>query len=181
MDFWLVRHALPLVPAGTCYGALDVAVDSAHTQETASRLAGFLPASVRVWTSPQVRCRALGDALQALRPDLQTRADDRLREMDFGHWEGKAWDAIPASAFDEWMRDFLHVRFGGAESVSELLQRVRAAWHDAQAETSPMLWITHAGVIRSLALIRDGQPPPATARDWPRESLGFGESVHWKI
>ena len=42
MKIWLVRHAQPLVEAGVCYGASDVAADRAATQDAAQRLAEAL-------------------------------------------------------------------------------------------------------------------------------------------
>lgn len=181
MHFWLARHARPLVAPGTCYGAMDVEADPVHTHETAVRLASLLPTGARVWTSPLRRCRSLADELHALRPDLRPRIEERLREMDFGVWEGCAWDAIPQSAFDAWTGDFLHERFGGADSVVELMQRVRSAWQEACSVNTPLIWVTHAGVIRSLALVRMGKPLPKMASDWPREVLDFGGLAHWDL
>ena len=40
---WLVRHAAPLVPPGTCYGAWDVPADAQATRAAAERLATALP------------------------------------------------------------------------------------------------------------------------------------------
>src|SRR5215208_2613649 len=94
MRIWLARHARPLVEAGLCYGALDVAADEAETLSAAQRLAQVLPASVDVLVSPRRRCTQLAQALAAARPDLQARADPRLAEMDFGGWEGRAWNCL---------------------------------------------------------------------------------------
>ena len=55
MRLWLVRHAAPQVPAGTCYGALDVAADEAATQQAALALAQALPVGVALHSSPIFR------------------------------------------------------------------------------------------------------------------------------
>ena len=38
--------------------------------------------------------------LKGLRPDLACNTDARLREMNFGHWEGRRWDAIDRQEID---------------------------------------------------------------------------------
>ena len=181
MDLWLVRHARPLVAPGICYGSMDVEADADHTWECATQLAQQLPDDVQIWTSPQRRCRALCDALSALRPGLNVREDARLREMDFGCWEGVAWEDIRRAALDAWTRDFLHERFGGAENVAQVLQRVASAWRDARSQPSPVLWITHAGVIRAATLIRNGLPATVQARDWPQDAPAFGDWIRWSV
>ena len=174
MKLWLVRHARPLIADGVCYGATDVPADAEHTRATAAQLAPLLPAGLVVWTSPLQRCSALAEALQALRPDLQLQVDTRLREMDFGHWEGQRWDAIPRSAFDDWTANFGMARFGGKESVNELLQRVAAARSEAQALGQDAVWVTHAGVLRAMALLEQGHTTLSQAPQWPQAVAEWG-------
>lgn len=187
--FWLVRHARPLVAPGVCYGASDLAADPEHTAQSAQALAAALPAGSRLLVSGLQRAQQLALALQALRPDLlPARVDRRLNEMDFGCWELQAWEQIGRAAVDAWTADFAHHRFGGRESVSELLRRVDAALNDSlalgrcgaagcagAADAADLVWITHAGVIRAVAHLqsRPGQLPEAA--DWPREAPGFGQ------
>lgn len=192
----LLRHApvLGLAP-GVCYGALDLPADESATAATARVIAPQLPASTSVWTSSRQRTRALGSAIARLRPDLRPpQADPRLNEMDFGAWEGQAWSALPASAFDAWMADFAHHRVGGGESVAQLLARVAQALVALAARLDPgpgpgpgpgrqagdgpavdALWITHAGVIRAVHhLLAEGDRLPAAASAWPSVPLAFG-------
>lgn len=179
MEFWLARHAQPTIAAGVCYGASDIEADPVHTYLCADALAEVLPSGIAVWTSPLQRCRVLAQALIERRGDLRLRMDPRLREMDFGCWEGIAWDHIPPAAFDAWTQDFLHGRFGGADSVAQLLLRVSAAWHDTVAQGRDALWVTHAGVIRALGIVVAGKEAPRQAADWPHEVLGMGEWTAW--
>lgn len=174
MKLWLVRHARPLIDAGICYGATDVPADAAHTQATATQLAPLLPAGLTVWTSPLQRCSALADQLLALRPDLQLRTDARLAELDFGCWEGVRWDAIPRAAYDDWTANFGAARFGGRESVNELLQRVAAVRAESQARGQDAVWVTHAGVLRALALLDQGLTTLDQAPQWPRDVADWG-------
>lgn len=178
MKLWLVRHARPLVEAGVCYGASDMPADAAHTRDCAAQLAPLLPPGLQLWTSPLQRCSALAEALQARRPDLRLRADARLAELDFGCWEGVRWDDIPRAAFEAWTSDFGAARFGGRESVNELLRRVAAARADAQALGQDAVWVTHAGVLRAMALLEQGHTTLNMAPQWPREVAGWGE---WQV
>lgn len=175
MKLWLVRHARPLVEAGVCYGASDLAADPEHTQASAAQLAGLLPLGLMLWTSPLQRCLALAEAVQARRPDLQLRVDERIKEMDFGCWEGRRWDEIPRTAYDEWAAQFGTARFGGRESVNELLQRVAAARAEVQALGQDAVWVTHAGVLRAMDLLAQGHTTLSQAPQWPQEVAGWGE------
>ena len=173
---WLVRHARPLVPPGLCYGALDVPADAVATQATAQRLASALPAQAMVRHSTLQRCELLALTLQALRPDLTLQPDARLREMDFGAWEGRAWDAIGQSAIDAWVADFATHAPGGGEHLGAMLQRVASALQDAQqTPAADVVWITHAGVARCVAwLQQQGAAALPRAADWPVAAPDFG-------
>lgn len=174
---WLVRHAQPLVGTGICYGNTDMAADTGATQASAVVLARELPQATRVVCSPLRRCIQLAQALERLRPDLHWRSDTRLVEMDFGCWEGWHWDAIPKAALDEWTADFAHWRFGGRESVAELMRRVSAVWSESRTRDDPVAWITHAGVIRAATLVAGGKREVLRSEDWPTEVAGFGQFV----
>jgi alpha-ribazole phosphatase len=90
--------------------------------------------------------------------------------MDFGTWEGRAWDNIPRAGLDEWAADFLHARPHGGESVAQLRARIQAALADFRARPGHHLLVTHAGVIK--AALANGP----RAADWP-PALAFGEFV----
>lgn len=176
---WLVRHAQPLIAPGVCYGALDVPADVDATQHAASGLAQRLPPGVRVQLSPLLRCQQLAQALQVLRPDLRFNTEQRLREMNFGAWEGQRWDALPPEAFDAWTSDFWQHRVGDGESVADFMGRVAEVWDEAIAASLsgvPQVWLTHAGVIRAARLIASGQREVRSAVDWPAAAPGFGQS-----
>lgn len=185
---WLVRHAAPLVAPGTCYGALDLPADPAATRAAAERLAAVLPAEARVFHSPLRRCAQLALNLQALRADLASTPDPRLREMDFGRWEGQSWDAIARSAIDAWTTAFASYRPGEGERLADVLARVAAALQDHRGAGRPpsastpedVVWITHAGVTRSVAWLQTGGAEGALPRseDWPLAAPGWGE---WEI
>ena len=181
---WLVRHAAPLVAPGTCYGALDVPADAQDTRAAAERLATALPAGAHVGHSTLQRCELLAHDLQALRPDLTFTPDARLREMDFGRWEGQTWDTIGKSAIDTWVAGFATHAPGGGESLAQMLHRVAAAlqtareWRANQG-TKDVVWITHAGVARCVTWLQErGESVQPRSENWPVAAPGCGE---WEI
>ena len=177
MTLWLQRHAPVLCAPGLCYGRSDVPADAEATRHAAAALAQALPPGVALRTSPLARCTALAEALHTLRPDLgRARIDPRLAEMHFGAWEGRPWSAIARTEFDAWTADFASARPGGdGESTQQFLQRVAAAWDDWQTEGRDAAWITHAGAMRAVALIRSGRRTVRAAADWPAEAIAFGQ------
>lgn len=180
MKLWLVRHARPLVEPGVCYGALDLAADPTATQEAGADLAAQLPAHVPVLCSPLRRCTELAGVLHALRPDLAWRVDPRLREMDFGCWEGVRWSAIAQEAFVPWMADFHAHRFGGRDCVGDLMDRVAQALSET-SQHDECVWITHAGVIRAASLLKRGVSRLKAPGDWPSTivPLGVPQCLTW--
>lgn len=180
MKLWLQRHARPLVDSGVCYGALDVAADAAATAMAAQQSAKAVPRHFLVWYSPLQRCERLALVLQGLRPDLTFIPEPRLREMDFGCWEGVAWADIPKQAMDDWVADFGALRFGGVESTNGVLARVAQARRDFDAMLTSRaqregLWITHAGVARAVRLLAAGMDRVENANEWPRDGLAYGD------
>lgn len=193
MKLWLVRHAQPLINAGICYGRLDVAADAAATAGCARKLAQALPAGISVVASPLQRCEQLRQALHAERPDLIYKTDLRLQEMDFGRWEGCAWTTIDRAELQAWTTDFADYAAGHeGESVTGFMARVGSAFDEVGSETltpalsqrareaelkpqSNVLWITHAGVIRAAGLLAQGVRHIRHARQWPLETLKYGQ------
>ena len=178
MKLWLVRHAQPMVAQGVCYGALDVPADEAATQQAAQRLADAVPIGAMVITSPLQRCEQLTQVLRGLRPDLAYKTDARLKEMDFGHWEGQRWDAIARGELDGWTAAFATWRCGGAECVADVMARVGAAWDDALALDQPVVWVTHGGVARAATLLHQGRRQIEDSRQWPIQAPVWGE---WQV
>jgi alpha-ribazole phosphatase len=182
MKLWLVRHAQPLIQEGLCYGQLDIQADPVATQHAAQAIAPLLPAGTPLNCSGLQRAQQLAQAIQQQlartrhdqRDALLPNTDMRLNEMNFGIWEGVAWNEIPKTAFDRWTQDFDQHRFGGVEGVRDLLLRVHQALHELPPKDDAV-WITHAGVIRAVNyLVRYGIHSVATPKTWPTEAPAFG-------
>ena len=175
MKLWLVRHAKPLIAEGLCYGQLDIAAEPSATQQAAIKIAPLLPKNAMLYSSGLQRARQLAQAIQSERDDLSHQIDPRLNEINFGAWEGVAWNAIPKSAFDAWTADFGLHRFGDVESTQDLLIRIRQALDELPVNRDAV-WITHAGVIRAVHYLQTNHSTLITAANqWPVEAPAFGE------
>jgi len=137
----LIRHPPPKVAEGVCYGATDVPAEA--PEPFAARLRAELPPGLPLWSSPLQRCRELATALHP-RPVF----DERLREMHFGAWEGRAWADIPRDELDAWAADVDGYIPPGGESARQLQRR--ALDFVATLKVAEAALVTHAGVIRSL-------------------------------
>lgn len=150
MALILVRHTTPLVAQGTCYGRSDLPLAAsfeAEAEAVRDKLSS-LGAGGPVLTSPLTRCRRLADSLGP------AQIHDAFTEMDFGRWEGLAWDAIPRAELDAWAQDFMGARPHGGESVAALRDRVARGLAGLAPGT---VIVTHAGVIKAAAAIH-GHP-----------------------
>lgn len=150
MILHLIRHPKPRIEPGICYGRLDLAAEDVDL--VALDLLARLPAGLPVWSSPLQRCRALAEELHA-----QPSIDARLAEMNFGAWEGRAWDAIPRAEIDAWAADVAHYAPPGGESPIMLQQR--ALDFVAGLDVPEAVIVTHAGVIRVLLAHWQHLPP----------------------
>ncbi|MEM9050041.1 MAG: alpha-ribazole phosphatase [Pseudomonadota bacterium] len=161
MALILLRHTRPAIAAGICYGRSDLDLAPGFKAD-ADRLALSLPPVSRIVTSPLRRCARLAEHIGAAR-GLPVDPEPRLSEMDFGAWEGVAWDAIPRAELDAWAADFLHARPHGGETVAMLLARVAAALSALADAGGDTLIVAHAGVIKA-ALVAHGDKDGWEAR-----------------
>lgn len=152
MGVILLRHTKPDAPDGLCYGRLDLGL-AAGFAEAAAVLARDLPKLDRVVTSPLRRCAMLAEAIATAR-GLPLTLEPRLREMDFGTWEGQTWSDLPRPELDAWAADLLHACPHGGESVAQLQARSLAALRDHAAPG--VLVVTHHGVIKCARHVTDG-------------------------
>ena len=175
MTLWLLRHALPLVAPGTCYGQLDIPADEYATLACARQLVKNISPTIRIFSSPLQRCEQLAQALIGLEPDLSIKTDARLQEMDFGQWENRAWASIPEAELADWTQSFASYPAGATgETVTGFLARVASAFDDFAAGGADTLWITHAGVIRAAGLIASGTRCISRADQWPAGAPAYG-------
>lgn len=168
MILHLVRHPKPLIELGICYGRLDIAAE--NPELTAVRLRAELPSGLPVFSSPLRRCRDLACLLQP-----QPTLDVRLQEMDFGDWEGRAWDDIPRAEIDAWAADVAGYAPPGGESPDQLQRR--ALDFVAGLAVPEAVIVTHAGVIRVLTAYWQGLPPER----WSELRFAYGSCTRLQV
>jgi alpha-ribazole phosphatase len=143
MQCVLIRHPAMLHTQGQCYGRLDVTIAADVLQHSATQLADL--SHLPVYSSPAQRCLQLAQRLSK-----QATVWPELQELDFGQWEGLAWDDIPRADLDAWAADIWHYRVGNTgETAHELRQRWQQAYQQLLALNLPkVVLISHAGLIR---------------------------------
>ncbi len=110
------------------------------------------PAAMSFISSPLSRTRETMEIVrEAMGLDRSTFTfDDRLKEINFGHWEGFSWselaDRDPAG-YQERMTDAFTWRPRGGESYRDLTERA-VAW--LQDLTGSAVVVSHGGVSRAL-------------------------------
>lgn len=154
MRLYLIRHPQPAVAPGVCYGSTDLGLAD-DPARAAAALRGLLPADAPLYSSPLTRCRLLAQALHPA-PIL----DARIREIDFGDWEMRAWDAIDRAAIDAWAADPFGFAPPGGEAVAALRARVLDFLAALPGAAADAVLVAHAGVIKICAAELAGE------RDW---------------
>lgn len=160
-----IRHA-PTIADALCVGQHDVATTMTH-DDAAERMRLALSHErevdtiVRVWSSPLSRCREPAARLARALGTSHT-IDPRLLELDYGVWEGRAWDAIAredGSRMHAWMNAWQTTAPPGGESVAIFEARVRGWWEalgTTQALGATPVLVAHAGVVRALRVVARG-------------------------
>ena len=92
----------------------------AQAAQLAAALAAERPA--RVLTSPLARARSTAEVI-ATRVGVDVEVDDRLVELDYGEWDQRALNDVPAEAWREWRRSPSFAPPGG-ESLEAVTARV---------------------------------------------------------
>jgi alpha-ribazole phosphatase len=98
------------------------------------------------------RCRKL--AVYCGYPEVVT--DERLKELNFGRWEGQYWDEIRDPQLQEWYDHWLDRKAGGAESFLDQYNRVSDFLEELLAKNYRSVCLfAHGGTIRA-ALVYGG-------------------------
>ncbi len=156
MEIYLIRHTKPAIESNICYGNLDILVSKTYEIELEIILKK-LPKNIQyIYSSPLIRCKTLAVSIANYLNigDTSLEEDGRLKEINFGNWEGKNWDDIDKNELDIWMTDFVNVKTTNGESYLELYSRsvsfMQNIYDNHKHNFGPILIVTHAGFIRSV-------------------------------
>jgi len=165
MELYIVRHTLPNLARGTCYGHTDVPLSDSFVQEARAVLHQLRGTEfTHCFSSPLSRCRRLADFLAGHLSvaSFMVREDPRLMELNFGAWEGQPWEQVSRTPqAQQWFDDFVQVRCPGGESYADLLARVRDFLQDFQSlpGNARVLIVTHGGPVRAFRVLIEGGDP----------------------
>ena len=152
----LVRHGEPEARVrGRCYGRLDVGLSARGREQVrrTRRLLSGVPLAT-VYSSP--RRRALESARLLAGRLARVAVDERLREIDFGIFEGLTYDQIAErfpEEYEEWMNRPTDVAFPGGETFAAMAARVRDAFDDLRrTHTGQVIVVVSHGGVNRIAL-----------------------------
>ncbi len=150
-DIYLIRHGRTTIK-DRYVGSLDVDLSESGRNQVKK-----LGKSLRkipfdhIFCSPMLRCRQTLDLLS-----LNDTYDylDKLKEIDFGQWEGKSFNEIVADdkeLVDKWIQKPDIFCFPEGESVVDFKSRIfHVGRQIAQSRHQRILIVAHGGVIRYL-------------------------------
>ncbi len=131
-----------------------------------------------IYSSDLKRCQQTLAWTQAARPDIPVHLEPRLRELDFGDYEGKVYDELKTlPLYRAWVDSVGELQIPGGESAAQLRERLEAwlldvAYEARQGGYQKVLAVTHGGVIRELRRrfetidFWDGTVQQAQGRRW---------------
>jgi len=176
MKITLVRHSSVECGAAVCYGQTDVNVAATFPEEAAlvrQTLENYNFDAV--FSSPLKRCVRLASFCGYKTPVL----DDRLLELNFGTWENRPWDEIPVTEIEQWSQDWVNNRAGSGESFAMQVDRASSFLDDLQKSSSQSALIfTHAGIIRSVAIILGLVDIQKSFSDYP---VSYGQCFNFSL
>ena len=165
MNIYLIRHTLPDVLPGICYGHADLGLADSFATELQSLQAKLAHITNPVLvSSPLRRCFILAESLAQHFDIPAVNKDERLMELNFGDWELKSWADIPQGVVNEWSDAHIKQAPPNGESYVDLHARAKAFFEElVSSQHEHVLVFTHAGVIRALVAEISGMPLTAAA------------------
>lgn len=156
----LLRHAPP-VTQGICYGRFAIPVRKLFPAEKSNlqKLWKNFAPEVNLIHSPAERCLSLANFLWNTTPGCHLIKDDRLQELNFGTWEGRAWNEIPRCESDVWATAWETLCTPQGESFAQMVNRLRSFWKDLCCLNKNTWVVAHAGSLRILLAIAKNISP----------------------
>nr|WP_275891393.1 histidine phosphatase family protein [Ruminococcus sp. OA3] len=151
-----------------------------EVDKSLERLGGQIGWVDEIWSSDLKRCVETAERA-AMHFEMPFRTDQRLREINLGDWEGQSVRLIRQEYPKEYRIRGEHpgnYRTPGGENFLQVMIRaVQFTQERVQClqEEKVFLFITHAGVIRTLCCCRDGRNPDELLQ----YQIGYGEYVVW--
>jgi len=165
---YLLRHGEIATP-GILTGKTDVALSELGWQQL-RKTSQELPKISQCISSPLQRCHSF--AVEFTKKNkIKLEVDDRLKEMNFGDWDGKSYQSLwqnesseqQVSIGDFWQDPWQHSAPNG-EAMTDFVKRVDTWWQQwlANELEGNCLILAHGGVIKHLVARVLNMPIPGT-------------------
>ncbi|MDC0612249.1 histidine phosphatase family protein [Vibrio sp.] len=149
-DVWLLRHGQTEGKAAL-NGHYDAKVKPEVQRKIIESLQSKHLSFETIISSPLSRCLDLAKQIE-VKEGIRVVSD--LQEMNFGDYDGKAFDEIPSEdwvTLEKFWCDPRQYPLPRSEPIGEFYQRVTAAWSEViESISSDTLIVTHGGVIRMI-------------------------------
>jgi broad specificity phosphatase PhoE len=150
----LVRHGAAQDAEGRALGHTDPPLSLEGLEQAKSLVERWTRAPGRIVSSDLRRATETAAPLAEFW-GLDAKRDARLREMNFGEWDGSPWTVVERedpARLQSWMETWVATRVPGGESFTDLAAR---AWDWFAAERvgypeGEIVVVAHAGSIRAL-------------------------------
>ncbi len=114
---------------------------------------GAAPRADLIRVAPEIRAEQTAELLALSGP-----AEPALRDLDCGRWAGSALDGPAPADLMTWLSDPGYRGHGG-ESISDVIDRVRAWLDECAPLRQRIVAVTHPAVVRASILIALSAPP----------------------
>jgi alpha-ribazole phosphatase len=155
MTIYLIRHTETNVSKSMIYGASDVGLSNNFGTELLNikdKLALINLPNIVLISSPLSRCTQLATALST-HFSTTFETDNRLKEMNFGDWEGKKWADIEPETLNKWMMNYVEIAPPNGETYQQLADRCADFLTEKTKNLDPsvsLFIVAHGGTIRAL-------------------------------
>ena len=159
----MVRHGATAAAAGVIIGSSDppLSSDGLHQAEALAAQLADRPLT-RIFASDKLRALTTAEVIAAGH-GLQVEVDRRLRELDFGAWEGRRladlWGEEPEAAA-AWEQDLWATPASFGETLGQLKARVLAFWSESRPRSdAEVAVVAHRGSLAVLNVLITGASP----------------------
>lgn len=162
MKLYLVRHGeTELNVKKVYYGFTDCDLTEKGKDQARALRRGFETMVLDVvLESPLIRAKDTATLLLGENP-VPRVTDDRLKELNFGAWEGKSWQELQGDAvYEQWCVEWQTTCPPDGESFLDLASRVRGFYEDLlkRADENVLIVAHHAVLQQLMACLLEADP-----------------------
>ena len=162
MKLYLVRHGeTELNVKKVYYGSTDCDLTEKGKEQAVSLKTAFASVPLDlVLGSPLKRAKTTVDLILGEK-EVPRLEDGRLKELDFGGWEGKSYTELQGDPlYEQWCREWKTTCPPRGECFLDLAQRVRSFYGDLlKREEERVLIVAHHAVLQQLmACLLEAEP-----------------------